>query len=227
MLRSPLRDSRTRLLELVATEAETNPTRAELMLARITNVQKLESDNPKAISVSREPRGWVALTLSASSQLAGKATQSNYYVEWPGKEMVAAPVNVRPLTSIELTQYYRGEKVFMICLACHGSNGEGTMEQYPSLVGSERVLGSEERLAKILLHGLMGPIENQGVMFDGMMPAPTLGSDEDIAAVMTYVRRSWGNDADPVEARTVASVRRRNKDRAQPWKAHELDSDQR
>jgi mono/diheme cytochrome c family protein/glucose/arabinose dehydrogenase len=226
VLRSPVREARTRLLEVIASEAQTNPGRAKLVLGRVARAQKLGSDQPRVIKVSREPSGWLSLVSSETDSLASEAAASNYLLVWPGKVAQAPPVAVRPLTQTEEVLYQRGAQLYTICMACHGPSGEGMAGQYPSLVGSARVLGREDRLAKILLHGLMGPIENGGTVFDGMMPAPTLGSDEDIAAVMTYVRRSWGNDADPVEPRAVTAVRIRNKGRGQPWQAHELDSDQ-
>jgi mono/diheme cytochrome c family protein len=109
------------------------------------------------------------------------------------------------------------------CITCHMANGGGNAEQFPPLVGSEYVLGSERRLVGIILHGLTGPIEVEGQTFSGLMPpwGPLL-SDEEIALVATYVRTSWGNKAAPVTKELVAAVRAATKSRATPLTVPEL-----
>ena len=69
--------------------------------------------------------------------------------------------------------------------------------------------GDAETLIKITLHGLMGPIQVKGVDYPGLVPmTPFKGlPDEEIAAVLTYVRNSFGNAADPVTPQQVAEVR--------------------
>ncbi|MEP6781741.1 MAG: cytochrome c [Gemmatimonadaceae bacterium] len=109
------------------------------------------------------------------------------------------------------------------CIACHMGNGQGVAGQFPPLVNSDWVLGSEERLIRIILHGVVGEIEVEGEMFNGAMPTwgPTF-RDEDLAAVATYVRKSWGNKSAPVTAATVARVRLQHQGRTKPWTAAEL-----
>jgi mono/diheme cytochrome c family protein len=117
-----------------------------------------------------------------------------------------------------------GAKIFAItCAACHLATGLGTEGKVPPLAGSEWVLGDEGRLVRIILHGLVGEVEVQGEMFSGAMP--TWGgafTDEQIAAVATYVRRSWGNKAPPIAAETVAKVRQQSAARKTPWTIKEL-----
>ena len=117
-----------------------------------------------------------------------------------------------------------GKKIFSTtCAACHQANGEGVPEKYPPLAGSEYVNGDEGKLARIVLHGLTGEIEVQGETFNGAMPpwGPTM-NDADLAAVLTYVRASFGNRAAPVSAATVAQIRAATKARTAPWTAKEL-----
>lgn len=125
---------------------------------------------------------------------------------------------------VELTLAEKGEKVFrQNCVACHGANGAGQPGVFPTLIGTHWVLGSEKRLAGILLHGLQGPIEVQGNVYNGAMPAwgPSL-TDEDIAGVLTYIRSSWGNDADEIQPAQIAAAREIFADRSAPWTAPEL-----
>jgi len=114
------------------------------------------------------------------------------------------------------------------CATCHQPNGAGLDPIYPPLAGSPWVTGSEERLIKLTLHGLWGPIEVNGKTYDpakGTPPMTAFGSlldDRELAAVLTYVRNSWGNKAPPVRPATVKKVREATKERSIFWKPEEL-----
>ena len=117
-----------------------------------------------------------------------------------------------------------GKQVYATsCAACHQATGEGVAGVFPPLAGSEWVTGDEAKLARIILHGVTGPIEVAGETFNGMMPpwGPTM-KDADIAAVLTYVRSAWGNKAAPVTAAKVAAIRAATSSRTTPWTAAEL-----
>ncbi len=109
------------------------------------------------------------------------------------------------------------------CIACHMANGQGVVGQFPPLVNSDWVIGPDERLIRIILHGVMGEIEVEGEMFNGAMPTwgPTF-KDEELAAVATYVRKSWGNKAAAVTTATVTRVRLQHRARTKPWTPAEL-----
>jgi len=117
----------------------------------------------------------------------------------------------------------------LACVTCHMPNGQGLPTVYPSLVDSEWVTGSEERLIRIVMHGLKGPVTVKGETFNAAaMPAfgqvPGSGynwSDERVAAVLTYIRQEWGNDATPIETATVAAIRAEIPARAE-WTEAEL-----
>src|SRR6185369_1965563 len=96
------------------------------------------------------------------------------------------------------------------CVACHQDNGQGTPGQFPPLAGSEWVLAPDpSRIIRIVLDGLSGPVQVKGQTFNNAMtPWRTTLSDEQIAHVLTYVRRNWGNDAPPVKPEEVAAVRK-------------------
>jgi len=117
-----------------------------------------------------------------------------------------------------------GAKIFAItCAACHLATGLGTEGKVPPLAGSEWVTGHEGRLIRIVLHGLVGDVEVQGEVFNGAMP--TWGgafSDEQIASVLSFVRKSWGNRATPITADMVARARAATATRKLPWTVKEL-----
>jgi mono/diheme cytochrome c family protein len=117
-----------------------------------------------------------------------------------------------------------GAKIFAItCAACHLATGLGTEGKVPPLAGSEWVTGHEGRLIRIVLHGLVGDVEVQGEVFNGAMP--TWGgafSDEQIASVLSFVRKSWGNKAPSITAEMVARARAATATRKLPWTVREL-----
>jgi len=104
-----------------------------------------------------------------------------------------------------------GKQVYdMYCMVCHMSNGKGAPGMNPPLIDTEYVLGDKERLIKIVLNGLSEPIEIKGEFYQNVMAPHAFLSDQQIADVLTFVRKSWGNDASPVTASEVAEVRANN-----------------
>jgi mono/diheme cytochrome c family protein len=148
------------------------------------------------------------------------------------QEETSAPVKIPAhLTGDDAKSYALGARVFARdghCVTCHQPNGAGLAPTYPPLDGSPWVTGSEERLIKLTLHGLWGPIEVKGVAYDpakGIPPMTPFGAllgNEEIAGVLTYVRNSWTNKATPVQPATVGKVREATKDRSIFWKPEEL-----
>jgi mono/diheme cytochrome c family protein len=116
-----------------------------------------------------------------------------------------------------------GRRVYASCASCHQADGQGVAGAYPPLAGAEWVTGDPRVLSRILLHGLEGPISVRGAVYSGVMPAWANLSDAEIAAVLTYIRNSWGNEAGDVPSDLVAEVRRSVSTRTTPWSAEELD----
>jgi mono/diheme cytochrome c family protein len=83
------------------------------------------------------------------------------------------------------------------------------------------VLGSAERVAKLVLHGLRGPVTLDGVTWDSEMPSHSF-DDEDTASVLTYIRRAWNHGAEPVAPELVRKVREETAARRGPWHVSEL-----
>lgn len=97
---------------------------------------------------------------------------------------------------------------------------------FPPLAGSDWVTAKKpDRLIRMVLHGITGPIKINGQLFTTpapMMPGQATLSDEQIANVLTYIRNSWNNQAGAVKPEEVASIREAEKARATPWTEVEL-----
>lgn len=117
-----------------------------------------------------------------------------------------------------------GRRVFNNCISCHQANGQGIAGRYPPLDGNPLVTGREDNLARVVLHGLMGPVEVLGKTYDGQMPKWSQLDNASIAAVLTYVRGSWSNQASPVDEAFVDRVRQQYPGRSIAWTAAELES---
>ena len=102
-----------------------------------------------------------------------------------------------------------GEAAFILCSACHGAAGQGMPGLAPPLNTSEWVAGPVENLIRIQLRGLTGPIHVGGTKYE--LPAPMVAqafqTDEQVAAVLTFVRNSWDNKAGGVTPEQVAAFR--------------------
>jgi len=126
---------------------------------------------------------------------------------------------------VQLSRAQLGKKVFTAtCAACHMANGFGVPGTFPPLAGSEWVAGNEERLVRIVLHGLSGPIKVNGQEYNNVMaPLGAALKDDQIANVLSYVRSEWGNAAAEVLPETVAKVRADTTGRTGSWTAAELE----
>ena len=98
------------------------------------------------------------------------------------------------------------------CRMCHQQNGKGDGARFPPLDSSEWVIGDKKRLINLVLNGVQGPIDVKGKSYDGTMPMHAFLSDNDLAVVLTYVRRSFGNAADSVNAEEVGRIRSKIQD---------------
>jgi mono/diheme cytochrome c family protein len=116
----------------------------------------------------------------------------------------------------------RGRRVYEACIACHLENGKGVPGMNPPLVGAHIDKAPPGRLVRVILQGMIGPAVIAGEEYDGVMAPGQVESDEDIAAVLTYIRRSWGNRGTLVTPEFVRKVREETKDRLDPWTAEEL-----
>ena len=95
-----------------------------------------------------------------------------------------------------------------VCKRCHGETGQGQVGLYPPLAGSRWLAGNPEVPIRIVTNGLEGPIEVAGKTYNSAMTAQRemFNSDAEFAAVLTYVRTSWGNEGSRIDAADVAAI---------------------
>jgi mono/diheme cytochrome c family protein len=123
-----------------------------------------------------------------------------------------------------------GKRLFtQNCAVCHQQSGLGVAGQFPPLAGSEWVLSQDwhgdNHIVNIVLHGFHGAVTVKGEQFNNVMAAwGKVLKDEQIAAVLTYVRNEWGNQAPPITKDFVSKIREQTKDRTEPWTAKELQA---
>ena len=142
------------------------------------------------------------------AELAGRIVAK---VSWPGKP----EPKVAPLSAAEQTRYTAGAEVYKtICIACHQPDGRGKEHLAPALVGSKFALATPVVPVRILLSGKEGNV--------GLMPPLNALTDDQIAAVLTYIRREWGNTASAIDVGTVKEVRGVTASHARPWTEAEL-----
>lgn len=131
--------------------------------------------------------------------------------------------NVKPQKEVAVKTTLKGEELALFnegkaiyakegyCSTCHQADGKGLAASgFPPLTGTNWVSGNEERLIKIALKGVMGPIEVAGKNYPGQVPMTPFGgllNDKELAAVLTYVRNSFGNQAPAISPDLVKKVR--------------------
>lgn len=102
----------------------------------------------------------------------------------------------------------KGKAIYVQCTACHQANGEGITGAFPPLANSDYMLADTDRMIKTIMSGTAEPIIVNGTEYPGnTMTKFTHLSDEDIAAVATYILNSWGNSGGVVTSEIVAANR--------------------
>ena len=140
------------------------------------------------------------------------------------------------LEGVEKELFVIGDEIYHregFCVTCHQPDGKGlSASQFPPLAKSPWITGNEERLIKVTLHGLMGPLELMGKSYPGQVPMTPYGGmldDKQMAGVLTYVRNTFENKASAITPEMVKKVREETKDKqgfyspAELLKAHPME----
>ena len=142
----------------------------------------------------------------------GKTQEGIYLPE--GSKIQTIPLNgdaKKDEKTVELSKDQKmalGGKVYeQTCFACHQMNGQGIANAFPPLAKSDYLNSNVNRAIEVVLHGLRGKITVNGVKYDGIMPSQNL-SDQEAAAILTYVYNSWGNNGTEVTEEMVKKARR-------------------
>jgi mono/diheme cytochrome c family protein len=182
-------------------------------------------------ALPRGPQRSGSLLLADVAPLAQLAREANGDLQALANELLgavalqgaAARAEVAQLTDVEQQRVREGERVYArSCAACHQLHGGGMQGLAPPLRDSEWVLGPPDRLVRIALHGVRGAIEVQGGAWSLEMPGQRQLGDEEVAAVLSYVRRAFDHRGSVLQAADVAAQRARFPGRSEPWTAAEL-----
>ena len=225
------------LLKLTAAQAPESPRQ----LALVNGIIGVPSDGKgkiqprKLLYFESEPDALKTLQTKAKGLAKTKVTIANGdkkslidlidgAIAWPDKPGVPPPPKIVPLTADQQKLYDNGKTIYAgLCAACHQPTGTGLEGLAPPLVDSDWVLGKADVPIRIVLHGLGGPVNVQGRTWRLEMPPLPVLTDEQIASVLTYVRREWEHNASPVSPADVAKIRESNKTRTHSWTADELN----
>ena len=164
------------------------------------------------VALSREPA--LIAVAAEKGELGDRAAKVMARMGWPGKAG-AAPA-AAPLSAADQKRFAAGQEIYKnLCEGCHGADGREQPGATPNIAGAPNVIGAPGVPIRVLLHGKEGPI--------GLMPAhgDTL-NDTEIAAVLTYIRRAWGQTAGPIDAVAVQQVRTATAGRTRAWTPEEL-----
>jgi mono/diheme cytochrome c family protein len=146
--------------------------------------------------------------------------------EVPEKKMAMVKTDLK---GVDLDLYNKGRAIYNregFCSTCHQPDGKGlTASGFPPLRANNWVLGNQDRFIKIVLNGLYGPLEVQGVKYSGQVPMTPFGGmlkDDEVAAVITYVRNSFGNKAPAISPARVKQIRAESKTKTGFYSPQEL-----
>jgi mono/diheme cytochrome c family protein/glucose/arabinose dehydrogenase len=190
------------------------------LLGSLTTHPTVTAKRP--VKLASEPASLAKLSKSKDAAMIKALAWFKSTVVWPGKPGVVVSV-VKPLTNAEQAMFDSGKQTFAgLCAACHQPTGRGLEGLAPPLADSEWVNGDPERIIKVVMHGLRGPIKVKGLSYSYDMPAAGFLSDEQIAGVLTYIRREWDHEASPVPLDLVQKIRAETKGRTDAWTEGEL-----
>jgi mono/diheme cytochrome c family protein/glucose/arabinose dehydrogenase len=185
------------------------------LLGSLTTHPTVTAKRP--VKLAAEPASLAKLSKSKDAAMIKALAWFKSTVVWPGKPGVVVSV-VKPLTNEQQLLFDSGKQTYAgLCTACHQPTGKGLEGLAPPLADSEWVNGDPERIVKVVMHGLRGPIKVKGLSYNYDMPAAGFLSDEQIAGVLTYIRREWDHEASPVPLDLVQKIRAETKGRTDAW----------
>ncbi|PPK86443.1 cbb3-type cytochrome c oxidase subunit III [Neolewinella xylanilytica] len=103
------------------------------------------------------------------------------------------------------TEHLQGKSLYLEhCANCHFEEGQGLRQLMPPLAGADYLRDRPADVVRGIRHGMQGPMEVNGVLYNAEMPANKELSDFQIVNIMNYINQAWGNDYGNV---TVQEVR--------------------
>ena len=190
-------------------------------LAGVTNAKGAKR-NVRPVLLPSEPAALAKLAGVGDAKVKERAARVAELFVWVGKPGYNPP-KVTPLTAAQQKLFDEGRELFgQTCAGCHQLTGLGQEGLAPPLANSEWVNGKPENIARIVLNGVTGDINVDGRTYSMEMPPLNVLTDEQLAAIFTYIRRDWGHTASPVEPAMVSKIRAETKTRESGWTAADL-----
>ena len=199
------------------------------------------ADDIRAMTHDKDPNVVIQAMLTANllklpeaKQIFTATLEPNHSegIEFIGRQLLNPPKEASPLiqlTAAEQPLVDHGRIIYReLCFSCHGLDGKGAIPPgvtdgttlAPPLKKSKTVLGYPDGLINVVLHGLNGSVE--GKTYTAQMVPMKSNSDEWIAAVTSYIRKSFGNQASCISTQDVARIRAATANRTEPWEVEEL-----
>lgn len=184
--------------------------------ARVDTIVNTADAKARPMGIAMGPDGSLYITESVKGKIwriMYKGDRNKF-----GKAQLAAMEKRKQRTNIKTPDIIKdnlekkvlaaGEQAYKLyCGACHQGDGKGDGSRFPPLAGSERVTGDKRKLIEVILKGLSGPLTVKGIEYNGVMPAHDFLKNEEIALILTYIRKSFGNDASGVGVGEVIRVK--------------------
>ena len=213
-----------KMLDLAAAQPQAGAMQVAAIKGLATSGDPKSKTPPKLLWLDAAPASLKTLKSAMSDKTSAKLFASvEARLAWPGKPGAPPPPVIKPLTEAQTALFEKGRTIYAtLCAACHQPHGFGLDGLAPPLVDSEWVLGKPDILARIVMHGLAGPVKVSGRTYNLAMPPLPQLTDEDIAGVLTYLRREWEHNGSPVETKAVTAIREQNKGRMMMWTEEEL-----
>ena len=213
-----------KMLDLAAAQPQAGAMQVAAIKGLATSGDPKSKTPPKLLWLDAAPASLKTLKSAMSDKTSAKLFASvEARLAWPGKPGAPPPPVIKPLTEAQTALFEKGKTIYAtLCAACHQPHGFGLDGLAPPLVDSEWVLGKPDILARIVMHGLAGPVKVSGRTYNLAMPPLPQLTDEDIAGVLTYLRREWEHNGSPVETKAVTAIREQNKGRMMMWTEEEL-----
>jgi mono/diheme cytochrome c family protein/glucose/arabinose dehydrogenase len=204
------------LLEAITKES-TGSWQQIALVDGIINPKQMKGAPPlKPVRMNGEPPVLAAILKLDDAKLKPRLPKLDHLIVWEGKPGVVLPPPAPPLTADQMKLWQSGKILYQTtCGACHQPTGLGHEGLAPPLVGSDWVEGSPQRVVRIVL-------KVNGATFSLEMPPLKVLNDDQIASLITYVRREWDHEASPIDAELVKSVRKELEGREAPFTMKEL-----
>ncbi|MBG80555.1 MAG: hypothetical protein CMJ39_07600 [Phycisphaerae bacterium] len=188
----------------------------------IIKLHHLESATPRSLQLAEAPFDWEDRLNEESDQATDLLRLIDTHSAWPGRPGYEPNIDTTGLNEQDAETIKRGAVLYAQCTGCHQADGNGLRGFYPPLSDSPYVIGSPEQLLAILIHGLEGPIEVDGMKYDQPMPPAPFQSDQDLADIASFLRNAFDNEASMVSIAEVEAARTRTSSHSGPLTAKQL-----